>query len=94
VLLRGSPARRPGQVAAYLRSKSPTILLSTLLIQLTPLGLAGSGPIPDGAMLPADPIGAIASGNYLHFTWRTNSIQTPTPGPTRWSCLTLTTSSR
>jgi para-nitrobenzyl esterase len=55
-----------GQVTAYLRSKSPTLLLSTLLIQLAPLGLAGSGPIPDGAMLPADPIGAIASGNYLH----------------------------
>jgi para-nitrobenzyl esterase len=29
------------------------------------LGLAGSGPIPDGAVLPADPIAAIASGNYL-----------------------------
>ena len=54
------------QVAAYLRSKSPATLLSTLLTQLGPLGLAGSGPIPDGALLPADPIGAIAAGNYLH----------------------------
>jgi len=36
------------------------------LTKLGPLGLAGSGPIPDGAMLPTDPIGAIASGNYLH----------------------------
>jgi len=53
------------QVAAYLRSKSPAALLFTLLTQLAPLGLAGSGPIPDGAMLPLDPIGAIAAGNYL-----------------------------
>jgi para-nitrobenzyl esterase len=52
-------------VAAYLRSKSPPTLLFTLLTQLGPLGLAGSGPIPDGAMLPADPIGAIAAGRYL-----------------------------
>lgn len=53
------------QVAAYLRSKSPATLLFTLLTKLAPLGLAGSGPIPDGAMLPLDPIGAIAAGNYL-----------------------------
>jgi para-nitrobenzyl esterase len=53
------------QVAAYLRSKSPSTLLNTLLFQLAALGLAGSGPIPDGAMLPIDPIGAIAAGNYL-----------------------------
>ncbi len=54
----------PAQVATYLRSKSPATLLFTLLTQLGPLGLAGSGPIPDGAMLPSDPIGAIASGHY------------------------------
>lgn len=52
-------------MAAYLRSKNPATLLSTLLTKLAPLGLAGSGPIPDGAMLPSDPIGAIAAGNYL-----------------------------
>ncbi len=55
----------PEQVAAYLRGKSPATLLTTLLTRLAPLGLAGSGPIPDGAMLPTDPIGAIAAGNYL-----------------------------
>lgn len=55
----------PEQVAAYLRGKSPAALLLTLLTRLAPLGLAGSGPIPDGAMLPTDPIGAIAAGNYL-----------------------------
>jgi len=53
------------QVAAYMRSKTPQALLLTLLTQLAPLGLAASGPIPDGAMMPADPIGAIAAGNYL-----------------------------
>lgn len=58
-------SKPPAQVAAYLRSKNPATLLSTLLTKLAPLGLAGSGPIPDGAMLPSDPIGAIAAGNYL-----------------------------
>lgn len=53
------------QVAAYLRGKSPAALLFTLLTQLAPLGLGGSGPIPDGALLPTDPIGAIAAGQYL-----------------------------
>jgi len=48
-----------------LRSKSPAALLSTLLTKLAVLGLAGSGPIPDGAMLPTDPIAAMAAGNYL-----------------------------
>jgi len=58
-------SQTPEQVAAYLRGKSPASLLFTLLSQLAALGLAGSGPIPDGAMLPTDPIGAIAAGNYL-----------------------------
>lgn len=53
------------QVAAYLRGKSPATLLSTLLTKLAPLGLGGSGPIPDGVMLPTDPIGAITAGKYL-----------------------------
>ena len=55
----------PEQVAAYLRSKSPAALLSTLLTKLAALGLSGSGPIPDGAMLPTNPIAAMAAGNYL-----------------------------
>jgi para-nitrobenzyl esterase len=54
------------QVAAYLRSKSPSTLLFTLLTKLAALGLAGSGPIPDGSVLPIDPISAIAAGHYLH----------------------------
>jgi para-nitrobenzyl esterase len=58
-------SQTPEQVAAYLRSKSPATLLFTLLTKLARPGLAGSGPIPDGTMLPSDPIAAIAAGNYL-----------------------------
>jgi len=58
-------SQTPEQVAAYLRSKSPAALLLTLLTRLAAQGLAGSGPIPDGVMLPTDPIGAMAAGNYL-----------------------------
>ncbi|MFT3801145.1 MAG: carboxylesterase family protein [Burkholderiaceae bacterium] len=53
------------QIAAYLRAKDPATLLATLLTRLAPLGLAGSGPIPDGTVLPVDPIAAIKAGNYL-----------------------------
>jgi para-nitrobenzyl esterase len=53
------------QIAAYLRSKSPATLLTTLLTKLAPLGLAGSGPIPEGTVLPIDPVSAINAGNYL-----------------------------
>ena len=55
----------PAQIAAYLRGKSPATLLTTLLTKLAPLGLAGSGPIPEGVVVPVDPIAAIGAGNYL-----------------------------
>jgi para-nitrobenzyl esterase len=55
----------PTQIADYLRSKSAAALLSTLVTKLSLAGLAGSGPIPDGAVLPVDPIAAIQAGNYL-----------------------------
>lgn len=58
-------SQTPAQIAAYLRTKSPSTLFTTLLTRLAPLGLAGSGPIPDGIVLPADPIAAIQAGNYL-----------------------------
>ncbi|HSV60680.1 MAG TPA: carboxylesterase family protein [Variovorax sp.] len=58
-------SQTPEQIAAYLRSKSPPTLFGTLLTRLAPLGLAGSGPIPDGVVLPVDPIAAIQAGNYL-----------------------------
>ena len=53
------------QIADYLRAKTPATLLTTLLTKLAPLGLSGSGPIPDGKVLPVDPIAAILAGHYL-----------------------------
>ncbi|MDM0001450.1 carboxylesterase family protein [Variovorax sp. J22P240] len=58
-------SQTPEQIAAYLRSKSPAALFTTLLTKLSLLGLAGSGPIPDGIVVPVDPIAAIQAGNYL-----------------------------
>ena len=52
------------QIASYLRSKTPSALFSTLLTKLALLGLSGSGPIPDGTLLPSDPIAAINAGKY------------------------------
>jgi para-nitrobenzyl esterase len=48
------------EVADYMRGKEGGTLLSTLLVN----GLTGSGPIPDGSFLPANPINEIAAGNY------------------------------
>ena len=50
----------PAQIAEYMRGKDAKTLLSTVLAK----GLNSSGPIPDGAVLPADPIAAIAAGKY------------------------------
>ncbi len=55
----------PTQIAAYLRGKDPATLLTTLLTKLGPLGLSGSGPIPDGVVVPTDPVAAINAGDYL-----------------------------
>jgi para-nitrobenzyl esterase len=59
-------SQTPAQIATYLRGKPPSALLFTLLTKLAAQGLAGSGPIPDGAYLPTDPISAMAAGQYLH----------------------------
>ncbi len=48
------------EVADYLRGKDGGALLTTLLVN----GLTGSGPIADGQFMAADPIGAIAAGDY------------------------------
>ena len=48
------------QIADYMRSKDAKLILTTLLAK----GLAGSGPIPDGVLLPTDPIAALGAGNY------------------------------
>jgi len=53
------------QIASYMRSKDGSTLLTVLLTKLAALGLSGSGPIPEGIVLPPDPIAAIQAGNYL-----------------------------
>lgn len=48
------------QIAEYMRSKDAKTILPIVLAK----GLSSSGPIPDGVVLPTDPIAAIAAGNY------------------------------
>ncbi|MCJ0763263.1 carboxylesterase/lipase family protein [Variovorax terrae] len=50
----------PAQIADYLRGKDAKAILAMVLAK----GLSTSGPIPDGTVLPADPIAAMASGHY------------------------------
>jgi para-nitrobenzyl esterase len=48
------------QIADYLRGKSGGAILTTVLAG----GLTGSGPIPDGTVIPTDPVAAITAGHY------------------------------
>jgi len=52
------------QIAAYMRSKSASFILNTIITHLAPLGASGSGPIPDGNVVPVSPIAAITAGQY------------------------------
>jgi para-nitrobenzyl esterase len=52
-------------IAAYLRGKSADDLLTTVLRRLVPRGQGGSNPIPDGHVVPEDPIAAIRAGRYV-----------------------------
>ncbi|MBK0392978.1 carboxylesterase/lipase family protein [Ramlibacter algicola] len=58
-------SKTDAEIATYLRGKSPSALYGVLLTKLALLGLSGSGPIPDGTVVAADPIAAIAGGNYV-----------------------------
>jgi len=58
-------SRTPQQLAAYLRGMSADALLTTVRTRLAPLGLAAANPIPDGHVVPADPIAAIRDGRYV-----------------------------
>jgi len=53
------------QIAEYLRGKTPAQLFTTLLTKLALLGLAGSGPIPDGTVVATNPVNAISAGDYV-----------------------------
>lgn len=50
----------PAEVATYMRAKDAQVILTTLLAN----GLTGSGPIPDGTVVPTNPIDAIEAGTY------------------------------
>ena len=58
-------SRTPQQLAAYLRGLSPDAILTTVRTRLAPLGLAAANPIPDGYVVPADPIAAIRASRYV-----------------------------
>jgi carboxylesterase type B len=50
--------------AAYMRSKSAEFILNTIITRLAPIGAGGSGPVPDGNVVPVSPIAAITAGQY------------------------------
>ena len=58
-------SKPPAEIAAYMRSKSADAIWTTVVTKLAPLNAGGSGPIPDGTVLPLNPIVAIRSGQYL-----------------------------
>ncbi|MDQ0591184.1 carboxylesterase/lipase family protein [Variovorax paradoxus] len=53
--------RTPAQIAEYLRAQEGGAMLATVVAN----GLGSVAPIPDGTVLPVDPIGAIAADNYV-----------------------------
>ncbi len=53
------------EIAAYLRSKSPTAVFTELLTKLAAAGLTTSSHVPDGTVVANTPISAINAGNYL-----------------------------
>jgi len=52
------------QIATYMRSKTPSAIFTQLLTKLALVGLSGSGPIPEGTVVPVDPIANITAGTY------------------------------
>ena len=64
-LIAADEASAPADIAAWLRALSAESLLTTVFERLSPLGLAGSGPIPDGVVVPRAPMAAIHAGRYL-----------------------------
>jgi para-nitrobenzyl esterase len=60
-----SASQTPEQIAAYLRSKQPSELFTTLLTRLAAQGRAGSGPIPEGTVVSSNPVNAILNHQYM-----------------------------
>ncbi|RZI43341.1 carboxylesterase/lipase family protein [Herbaspirillum sp. HC18] len=53
------------QIAEYMRTRTPAQVLRVLLTKLAALGLAGSGPIPEGTAVSSNPVNAIANNQYV-----------------------------
>ncbi len=53
--------RTPAQIADYLRAQDGGAMLTTVVAA----GLGSVAPIPDGTVIPTDPIGAIAADQYV-----------------------------
>ena len=47
--------KSPSEIAAFMRSKSADAIWTTVVTKLAPMNAGGSGPIPDGAVLPLNP---------------------------------------
>ncbi|NEX62126.1 carboxylesterase/lipase family protein [Noviherbaspirillum galbum] len=58
-------SRTPAQLADYLRGKSTDAVLNVVRTKLAAAGLSSSNPIPEGTVLPTDPIAAIKAGQYV-----------------------------
>src|SRR5262245_19749303 len=60
-LVASTPA---AEIAVYMRSKTADAIWTTMVTKLAPINAGGSGPLPDGHVLPANPIAAIRAGRY------------------------------
>ena len=58
-------SKSASEIAAYVRSKSADAIWTTIATKLAPVNAGGSGPIPDGHVLPSNPIAAIRAGRYV-----------------------------
>jgi len=58
-------AQTGAEVAAYLRAKTPEELLRQVLTRLMPAGLGQTSHIPEGRVVAASPLAALAGGDYL-----------------------------
>jgi carboxylesterase type B len=58
-------SKSASEIAAYVRSKSADAIWTTMVAKLVPINAGGSEPIPDGHVLPVNPIAAIRAGRYV-----------------------------
>src|SRR5262245_13982529 len=58
-------SKTAAEIATYVRSKSANTIWQTVVTKLAPIGAGGSGPIPEGNVVPVNPIAAIRAGAYV-----------------------------